>query len=200
MTTTQQAHRECMARWAQAETIADLGQLGALWLEGEIPSQPGYERMCGPDPETAHLVPVLARLNRAGYFTCGSQPGVAPEDGDKYGHWQRAAVDGFIDDPRVMDRIISTIDSTPGLRLIVRRASQWRNGYRDAWPVTRVGGYDCTWFGVRLSRRYLRFLYGETGALSALRRVWQVTVIDEAWGRDDVLWAELDLALESDHA
>ncbi len=61
--------------------------------------------------------------------------------------------------------------------------------------MTTQGFHECTWFGARLSRRYLRFLYGETGALSALQRVWQVTVIDEVWGRDDVLWTALDQAV-----
>jgi len=194
-TTKRQAHRECMRRWAQAKTIADLGQLGALWLEGAIPSQPGYEQMCGPDPETANLVPVLARLNRAGFFTCGSQPGVM---GD---HWQqRAAVDGFISDPDLFASIVAAMaaraDDVAGLWMIrYDSPSRWRNDYRSARPVTQYADEDYTWFGARLSRRCLRFLYGETGALDALYGAWQVTVIDEVWGRDDELWAALDEAI-----
>lgn len=188
MSATRQAHRDCIQRWAQAKTIAELGELGALWLEGEIPSQPGYERMCGPDTETTHLVPVLARLNRAGFFTNGSQPGVADEQ------WgQRAAVEGFVADPLVLARILC---ASPELRCIVHDgASWWRNDYRPAVPVTQVDGQGCTRFGARLSRRYLRFLYGETGALDALYGAWQVTIVDEVWGRDDALWPTLDRAL-----
>ncbi len=60
--------------WEAARTLDDLGELTARWLEGTIASQPGYEPGCGPDPETAALIPVVARCNRAGYVTCGSQP------------------------------------------------------------------------------------------------------------------------------
>lgn len=187
-TADRRAHRDCMRRWAEAETVADLGELGALWLEGEIPSQPGYERMCGPDEETTHLVPVLARLNRAGFFTNGSQPGVL----DRLCQ-QRAAVEGFVADPLVLARILC---ASPKLRCIVHDgASWWRNDYRPGLPVTRVCWAECTHFGVRLSRRYLRFLYGETGALDALYGAWQVTIVDEVWGRDDALWPTLDRAL-----
>jgi hypothetical protein len=190
-----QAHRDCMRRWAEAETVADLGELGALWLEGEIPSQPGYAEMRGPDEETGPLVPVLARLNRARFFTCGSQPGITPDSRCENDHWQSAAVDGFVDDLTVLSRINSAC-TAGGLHCIVHsRATRWRNDYRSAVPVTRFGGQDCTWFGARLSRRYLRFLYGETGALDVLREAWQVTVIDLEWGRGDRLWPALDEAL-----
>lgn len=194
-TADRRAHRDCMRRWAEAETVADLGELGALWLEGEIPSQPGYAELCGPDVETEHLVPVLARLNRAGFFTSGSQPGITPDSGGENDHWQSAAVDGFVDDLTVLSRINSACTAS-GLHCIVHpRATRWRNDYRSAVSVTRFGGQDCTWFGACLSRRYLRFLYGETGALDVLREAWQVTVIDLEWGRGDHLWSMLDEAL-----
>lgn len=197
MTEMQQAHRACMDRWADAETIAELGELGALWLEGEIPSQPGYEKLCGPDPETEHLVPVLARLNRAGYFTCGSQPGITPESGCEYDHWQRAAIDGFIDgdNPDLLAEITTVAREIEGLHLIVHatpRRQLRRFDHFKSMAVTRFAGEDCTWFGACLSRRYLRFMYGETGALDALWGSWQVTVVDEVWGRDDALWSVLD--------
>jgi len=184
-----------MLHWAQASTLAELGALGALWLEGAIPSQPGYERMCGPDPETADLVPVLARLNRAGFFTCSSQPGVL---GD--GYQQRAAVGGFISDPDLFAAIVASMTDTSGDAAgmwLVRHngPTRWHNDYRSEQPVTRECGQNCTWMGARLSRRILRFLYGETGALDALYGAWQVTIIDEAWGRDWMLWPMLDRAV-----
>lgn len=187
------AHHECMRRWADVGTVAQLGELGALWLEGEIPSQPGYAEMRGLDEETTHLVPVLARLNRAGYFTCGSQPGIGWSDG----YQQRAAVDGFVIDHDLLRRIDDAVSRADGLHLVVDTASRWRNDYRAAMPVTRWGGSECTWFGARLSRRYLRFLYRETGALPALYGSWQVTVVDTVWGRDDTLWPALDEAIGS---
>ena len=184
-----------MRRWAEAKTIVELGELGALWLEGEIPSQPGYTEDCGPDEETEHLIPVLARLNRRGFFTCGSQPGIAGELVGRWEQWwQRAAVDGFVADPDLITRIDEAVSRSDGLHLIVDTASRWRNDYRPAQVVTTWGGQDHTWFGARLSRRYLQFLYGETGALHAIQSAWQVTVIDLEWGRDSHLWPALDEA------
>lgn len=60
--------------WRSADSLQDLGDRVALWLTGAIASQAGYQPRYGPDPETAHLVPVLARLNRAGYVTDCSSP------------------------------------------------------------------------------------------------------------------------------
>jgi len=189
------AHYDCMQRWAEAKTIADLGELGALWLEGEIPSQPGYTENCGPDEETEHLIPVLARLNRGGFFTTGSQPGGEGETASN-GEWrQRAAVDGFITDDGLLCRIDDALARVDGLTWVVNTASWWRDDYRPAEPVTWADGQDYTWFGARLSRRHLRFPYGETGALPALFGAWQVTVVDLEWGRDDRLWPVLDEAL-----
>jgi hypothetical protein len=62
----------------------------------------------GPDVETASLVPVLAELNRAGYVTDFSQPGIAL---DANGNGQRAAVAGFCSEVmavRLMDAVCRT--------------------------------------------------------------------------------------------
>lgn len=90
------------ARWRAARSIADLGHLTALWLEGEVASHPSCATPnFGPDEETAHLVPVLAAANRAGYLTDNSQPGFIERgsDGDLL---QRllAAVDAHTPRPR----------------------------------------------------------------------------------------------------
>ncbi len=79
--------------WQAARTLADLGELTARWLEGSIGSEPGY---CGrPAEETEDLVPVLAKLNRAGFVTSGSQPGLIEPGARGTLAEQRAAVDGF---------------------------------------------------------------------------------------------------------
>lgn len=51
-------------RWRAPQSVTELGQPMALWLEGEIRSWPGYSPGWGPDEETAHLVPTLAALCR----------------------------------------------------------------------------------------------------------------------------------------
>ena len=58
--------------WRQAESLPELADLMARWLEGELSMWPGYDDW--PDEETAELIPVLARANRAGL---GSSPAKA---------------------------------------------------------------------------------------------------------------------------
>ncbi len=77
--------------WAAARSLADLGELTALWLDGSIASQPGYYGPCDVDEDDAPgLTDTLILLNRAGYVTFGSQAGY---DGAP---WQQlAAVEGL---------------------------------------------------------------------------------------------------------
>jgi len=178
-------------RWASARTLADLGNLTALWLEGEIASQPAYAAGCGPAPETERLIPVLAACNRAGFVTNCSQPGYW---GD--GTWdQRAAVEGSAT-PEVLGRILRETDGT-GLIVTAQRASRWCTGYSRAYVVTWCQGRAYTSFGARLSRRHIRdphVGYGicHPAAVSALCSALQVTVIDPQWGRNDLLWPALE--------
>ncbi len=181
--------------WASARTLRDLGQLTALWLEGDLATAPGYSSR--PDDETAALVPVLAVLNRAGYVTNGSQPGDAGQ-GFNGGWWeQRAAVAGFAG-LRVTRRL-TTAALSAGLTVIAHDPAQlprWRIGCRSSVAVTREDGQPVSWFGAHLSRRYLRD--GWTGygtchrsAVSDVCRAWQVTIIDPQWGRPELLWQVL---------
>ena len=180
--------------WASARTLADLGDLTARWLEGRIASQPGYDGPC--DVEDPALVPLLARLNRAGFVTTGSQIGEAGP-----GYEQRAAVDGFAS-AELARRLYNTCWDA-GLFPVAyspERLPRWRYGYRQAVPVTRVNGRDVTRFGVNLPRRHLRdgwIGYGlcSRQAVDALCSAWQVTVIDPVWGRAGSLWPVLASAV-----
>lgn len=180
------------AEWGSARTLGDLGELTARWLEGGIGLQPGY---CGPsDIEDPALVPVLARLNRAGFVTTGSQPAF---DGPGYegAHWQqRAAVEGFAAAGVALPLCVAAREA--GLTVIVHDPAglpRWRYGYGKSVTVTRRAGEHHTGFGVQLPRRHIRDAhigYGicHPGAVDALCGAWQVTVIDPEWGRNDRLW------------
>lgn len=176
-------------RWGAARTLAGLGELTALWLEGGIASQPGYAPNCGPAEETHALVQVLAAANRAGFVTDASQPG------DCWQNWdQRAAVEGFAA-PGAAGRLREAAGAS-GLLVRVQAASRWRNGYGQAVAVTRCSGRDVTRFGVQLSRRQIRdghLGYGvcHPDAVRALRAAFRVTLIDPEWGRNDLLWPVL---------
>jgi len=200
-------------KWAAARTLADLGELTAQWLEGRIASQPSYYG--GPDSETAPLVPVLAKLNRAGFVTSGSQPAFngAGYDG---AHWkQRAAVEAYADPPLAL-RVLRVAQET-GLIIVAWPPSslpRWRYRYDRAVAVTRTDGCDpacptrhadgCdyTWFGTQVPRRHLRSRHIGYGichrdAVKALCGAWQVTVYDPEWGRGDLLWHVLAQALDA---
>lgn len=198
--------------WRSATTLPELGELMAQWLEGRIASRPGYMPDSGPDPETEHLVPVLARLNRAGYVTEGSQPGEQSycTCGDQgcHGEWfaQRAAVEGFADDT-TLDWIRAAVAGTE-LTLIVhrpqsRREALWRLlarapalPFAAGLPVTVTQNRVHTAFGsrIRVGELLLCFDTVSDEMFDLLYASWQVTVIDPEWGRDDLLWPVLDEA------
>jgi hypothetical protein len=173
-------------RWESARTLADLGELTALWLEGEIGKAPGYDG--GPAPETQDLIGVLAAANRARFVTCGSQPGLLSEHSD-----QRAAVEGFACDS-VMRRL-DCLAAGDGLLINVQPASRHMS-WALSVPVTTAYGATFTRFGTQLSRRHIRDScegYGvcHRAAVRALCSAWQVTIVDREWGRNDRLWAAL---------
>ena len=187
--------------WEQARTLAELGELTVRWLEGDIASQPGYMPNCGPDPETAGLIPTLARLNRAGYVTVGSQPGMAPTEGYDGRLWsQRAAVSGFADDATGA-RILTAVERTGQLVLIAHNTPPKRRWWPRRRPsmgmaVTAAGhGHRVhTHFGARMSLGDVEGCFGGLGrdGFAAVRDAHQVTVIDPVWGRDEYLWHVLD--------
>lgn len=195
--------------WNSARTLDDLCELTAMWLEGDLASQPGYAANCGPDDETLPLVPLLASLNRAGIMTTGSQPAFDGQDADG-AHWkQRAAVEFYFraQDPCVL-RLTRTAREAGLLAIAFPPSSlpRWRYNYDSAVAVTRTtacdpdcptrhpDGCDWTWFGTQVPRRHLRsphLGYGicHRDAAKALCSAWQVTLIDPEWGRtESPLW------------
>jgi hypothetical protein len=197
--------------WESATTLPELGELVARWLEGDIASQPGYMPNCGPDPETTDLVPVLARCNRAGFVTNGSQPGDPDGPGYDGATWgQRAAVEGFADEAtakwilaaaEVRDLIVF-LRPPWTLRdiLCYPRVYLWGERLDPGEPVTRCAGRIHTSFGRRIPVGDLT--YGECSPQMrrVLRGSWQVTVVDPEWGRNDLLWETLDAALAAELA
>ncbi len=138
-------------RWRSARTIADLGELMAQWLEGEIGSRPGYQPGFGPDEETAHLVPTLAALCRAGYVTTCSQPGLVGTGADGLWWEQRAAVELVVTDADLVHRLV---DAASAAGMLVRINDYRRGGGAQEQPVvaTTRDGEPVTAFGGRISR------------------------------------------------
>lgn len=186
-------HHQRHACWRDARTLPDLGVLMAAWLDGDLPSRPGYEPNIGPDPETLPLIPSLTVANRAGFVTTSSQPGLAACV-DDIPIQQRAAVAGFADIP-LTARLMASL-STADLLMIVHPSPGWITR-RIGVAVTTVGGHPVTTFGDRLGRVRLAALYG--GLHPTMRRALvdacQVAIIDPQWRRDDYLWPRLAAAL-----
>jgi hypothetical protein len=195
--------------WSKAATLQDLGEVTAQWAEGRMLFHPGgYDE--GPAEETLEIAPALAKLNRAGFVTSGSQPGIGPVVGfDSCMWWQRAAVDGFTD-PDTAAKLEKACDAT-GLILINHGPAGWRTkletrelvtasfvneGDGSAPPeVSDAPYYGHTAFGAHLSKRAVKFDFDGYGA-DALVRAEQVTIIDPIWGRKELLWDVLTEALD----
>jgi hypothetical protein len=188
------------AAWRSARTLADLGELTARWLEGDISQHPCYGD--GPDEETGPLIPVLAQLNRAGLLTTYSSPGLAGRGHDGAWWQQRAAVEGFIAGTATARAFVAAARRA-GMDVVVHHPDfrpRWRWRCGEEIPVTLRDGDEYTWFGQQLSRRDIRARRLGWGichrdARDAVCSAWQVTVVDPVWGRADELWPVLSRAV-----
>jgi hypothetical protein len=181
-------------RWQSAATLADLGELMALWLEGEIASWPGYQPGYGPDEETTEtgLVPTLAACNRAGYVTISSQPGEDPAPGLDGLIWsQRAAVEGFVKDHDLLRRLVDAAE-TAALELVL---TDLLDTDQDGITVTTRDGKPYTAFGGHVDYRDMRTIWPVISA-AAFDQVFgalRVTIAAPEYGATGQrLWDVLD--------
>lgn len=174
---------EVKSRWAAANSLADVAELTAQWLTGQLPAQPGYDGPVDVDEdELPGLAGLLAAVCRAGLLTTGSQAGYdGPGTG---GYWrQHAAVEGLIGDHdyRRLQRICQQV----GLRVTIGGPGV---------TVTFHNGHAWTTFGA--ARRDLaddRTGYGICGAAAVheLRIALPIVAYDPEPGRNDRLWPAL---------
>lgn len=202
--------------WWHAETLAELGQLGADWLEGKNLYLPAYGGAT-PDPETQPLIQTLAAANRAGYFTDTSQPGHGAVEGYDGRMWmQRAYVSGYADlnTAWVLKRAFAERPDLIFWCQPVKAASRKREPeiHHDFFPVTlrendgtaETGLYDVnTVAGLAPTRAEVKDLYhGDigAGAYRELRGAWHVTIADTEYEAHDRLWTALaDWAAQRTH-
>lgn len=189
-------------RWDSATSLADLGELTALWLEGEIGQTP--MNLGPPAEETAELAQVLAAVNRAGFVTDCSQPGMnKPWQGSILGWtvppgsvWcQRAAVSGFASEETC--GLLEILADRELIYSVAGIGPEWPAP--PCWNVTRIGAgadwLEATWFGEPISRAELEYQIGAAcppAAVTALCDARQVTLIDPEWNRNDRLWPLLE--------
>ncbi|HMH76883.1 MAG TPA: hypothetical protein VK547_09685 [Candidatus Udaeobacter sp.] len=173
--------------WANARTLNDLGNLTARWLEGDITHLPAYFGTA-PATETTPLITRLAAYNRAGLVTTCSQPGEPFADGCG----QRAWVSGFCDEETV-DKIRAACLDTDLIAIYTPPGGD--NHTQIAVTIDDYAEY--TWAGGTSSPEDIDYYYGTDcpHALPAIKAAWRIDVIDPQWGRTDLLWDRLALAL-----
>jgi len=164
--------------WMRAQSFTELCELGARFVEGRETFFPGWgaPRL---DAESLPLVPLLARLNRAGALTLASQPGtLAGVDGCE----QRAFASGFCRarDARALRRI--------GARTFARGARG-----RAGVAVSRKHGRARVLAGHNAFESELELFRDALGprAFEELERCVYWSAWDPRWGREEVLWQKL---------
>jgi hypothetical protein len=174
--------------WERAQTLDDLAELTAQWVEGPCGFHPCYGADT-VDPETWPLRATLAGFNRRGFLTTGSQPGQAL---DADGYSQRAFVDGYAREG-VARRLAALTLHTDLLVLAFRPGEVW--GYQI--PVTVDGFRPYTWSGGCWGAEDLEHFARDCSAqaMQALAGAWAVIVIDPQWGRTAYLWDHVAAAL-----
>ncbi|MFG2298461.1 DUF6919 domain-containing protein [Streptomyces sp. NPDC048603] len=189
------ANRADRRRWRAAVTFADLTELTASWLEGDIRSHPGRMPNHGPDDEMQPLSAQMAAANRAGFLTDSFQPGHDAPDYDGNLWEQRAAVTGFVADTEILTRLVDSAEQADLLLLVRFQGDDHHLGLL----VSRVNGLDYTWYGrtptlPELRNAWPSRLISDT-AFDAVARAAQVTITAPAFEPGDILWTALDEAL-----
>lgn len=174
--------------WAQARTVADLGELTAKWLEGDPEiKHPGYHG--APAAETAPLVPVLAAVNRAGILTITSQPGHAPEAGSDGAVWAQFPGVLVIAAEPVIERLEAAAGQHSGLVAYATATFATRRTVRDYFAaVTTRDGESVTQFGLQSWRTLYRVLGATRNLPGALRGTHQAVIVDQVHEDRPTLW------------
>jgi hypothetical protein len=175
--------------WGHAITLEDLGELTARWLDGTIGYNPGYGG--DPDPETGPVVEALAAINRRGFVTTFSQPGVPLDD---EGHAQRASVEGYAREATA--RRLGTLALRTDLLLHAFPPGNYEAGYQV--PVTIEAFRPFTWVGAYYGKTELEHYAQDLSreALAELSEAWTVSIIDPSWGRLGYLWEYVIAVME----
>lgn len=177
---------EAARAWREARDFSQLCELGARFLEGELPCFPGWGAP-EVDQETDALVPLLAAANRAGFLTLASQRGAPASPGaDGRTERRRAFVCGF-----AAEGTAQTLEqlSADGELEVAREGRDLTLGLRGQEPFLVVGA-DAAARELEIFAEYIH-----ADALSALRNARYVCLADGTWGRDDRLWPKLARAL-----
>ena len=181
--------------WHAARTTADLGDLMARWLEGDLNSRPGYAANYGPDAETDELVPTLAAACRAGIITLDSQPGYAGAGYDG-AHWeQRAAVECLVADTETLDVLTGAARAAGLLVGVIDYAATGGDQEEFLIDATTRDGEFTTVYGGRLRPVDMTVIWNGLSRqlLGQVSHGIYVTLAAPDYGPSTLLWDVLDV-------
>lgn len=174
--------------WRRCLDFETACELTAEWLEGNRHYQPGYAA-AQPAPETGPWSQALADINRLGFMTTDSQPGVELSDGQG----QRAYVTGLC------------TEETAGLLSAILAGTE----LVSIWfpPGSAGSGQICVTIDDNTEDTHLGISGGSHGrceeyeseANASLAHVltgfWELHIFDPVWGRNSKLLPHLTVAL-----
>lgn len=188
--------------WYRAQTLQQLGEANALWLEGRIGHMPTCSYYSHPNDETIALLPYINPLNRSGLLVSTfSQPGCTPRDRSYGGIMdeQRAALSGFMSEDYAEE--LKRQAEGHGVTMLFNPAgSTQKNSFI---VVSRASGNDISYTGNVLSTEDIAKQYGGSerspsdspglnpNMIKVLQNSCQVDLYDPEWGRNDKLWPML---------
>jgi hypothetical protein len=187
----QQLYRRSEAAWFAAQDFTDLLQLNIQFLSCRIVVHPqvhpsiediARSKYPGQCEETSAIRSRLIEINRFGFFTEQSQPGLV-----QTGPWgiicQRAFVDGFV--TKQTAYALAEIRDV-GCDVIVGSKNKRVAVTTQASPGKKPKPF--TWVGYGTSASDYRNRIGASALADDLRTHVFVAVYDRVWNRNNVLW------------
>lgn len=181
--------------WKNARSWDNLCSLMARWCEGKIEWCPTHDAR---ESETEDIAPALAALNRAGFLTSRSKPGMGPTDlpdtDPRYPGTlsQRAAVEGFAP-AAVVRRLEEAVEGTRLVIAVRPLHPGWKGSVLDDVVVAELKCEPQFRMGQHFSTKEIEpvwdvlrdDLYGQILA------AYQVFVYDPNYGPHTLLWDRL---------
>lgn len=177
--------------WKAAQSMAELGELTAQFLECTSPYFPG-DLAPATMNETTPLVSSLAKMNRAGFVTVTSQPGYDGEGYDGSNWKQRAYVQGFASGhaARCLRRVTLRSD------IVAYAVDSPTNAAWMTVPATQCAGKRTLVVGRPVAPDELDFNDAcNATMMEVLRSAYYVCLFDPKWGRKGYLWDQVEQVL-----
>lgn len=179
-------------RWKNVQTLDDVAELTALWLDGDSTFYP-YWLSSRPAEETQSIITPLIDLNRSGFWTNSSQPGVVNEI-EEEPLKQRNFVTGRIHRSNLF-KVSTVLLHTNMIYLTsLGKEASIPASLKGYFPTSFVGKFhnleDPNEYNIlanATSTDFVDYLKTETV---------EIHVLDPVWGRNDVLLPTLTSLFE----